>query len=159
MLKLTYRAGRGFTLIEMMVVIAIIALIATLAAPAMGDMMASQRMRSSATDLVSSLLLARSEAIKRNAPVTIEPLSGTEWADGWQVLDDGGVKLDEKPALGARVQVGLSPASLVFQPTGRITTGLEKWEFSDSAGSSSVKSRCVKVDPSGLPKLSLGDCP
>ena len=57
---------RGFTLVELVTVIAIIAVIATIAMPDLSNLLVNQRLRGAATDLMSSLIVARSEAIKRN---------------------------------------------------------------------------------------------
>ena len=75
---------RGFTIIELMVTIAILGIMATLAAPSFRDTILSARVRSSASDLFDSVLLARSEAVKRNAVVEVVP-SASGWAGGWSV--------------------------------------------------------------------------
>lgn len=61
----------GFTLIELMVTVAIFAIIAAIAAPAMQAMVTAGRLSGASEELVTALQLARSEAIRRNAPVTV----------------------------------------------------------------------------------------
>ena len=61
----------GFTLIELLVVVALVAIIQLLAAPALSGMANSMRLTSAANSLFSSLLLARSEAIKRNSRAVV----------------------------------------------------------------------------------------
>lgn len=86
------RRARGFTLIELMVTIAVIALLAAVAAPAMVTLMNSNRLSSSAGELTAALQLARAEAVRRSATVTvcgsadgIACTNGADWAN-WIVL-------------------------------------------------------------------------
>src|SRR5690606_26454848 len=58
------QASRGFTLIELMIAVSLLAIVAALAAPAMGDFLVRQRVASQAGDLALAMALARSEAIK-----------------------------------------------------------------------------------------------
>jgi len=61
----------GFTLIEMMVVVAIIAVVATLSAPRYTDWVAQRQLREAATRVQSQLALARMAAMSRNTTVTV----------------------------------------------------------------------------------------
>ena len=79
-----FHMGAGFTLVELVTVLTIVAILAAIAMPNLAVMMAGQRMRATGTDLVSSLLLARSEAIKRNADVEIAPQTAGDWTSGWR---------------------------------------------------------------------------
>ncbi len=60
------RRQRGLTIIELMVALAVLGVLVTLAAPAMSDMILVQRVRSINADLVTDLQFARSEAVSRN---------------------------------------------------------------------------------------------
>ena len=102
--------GSGFTLVEMMVVIAILAIMAGIAAPAFRDMIAAEKLRSAASALTESLWLARSEAIKRNANVTF---SITDVGTGWQVTTSADT------ATPLHVQ----------EPIGGVTSGAARFEF------------------------------
>lgn len=64
-------AQRGLTMIELMVTIAVLAILAAQAAPYMGDMMANSRLRESGNLLLTEALIAQSEAIKRNNVVRL----------------------------------------------------------------------------------------
>lgn len=66
--SLAIRAG-GFTLIELMVAVAVAAVLLMIAVPSFKSIMLSSRLNTSVNDLVASLNMARMEAIKSNASV------------------------------------------------------------------------------------------
>ena len=99
----------GFTLVEMLMVTSILTFLTILALPSLTAVVANNRLRAAGTDLMSSVLLARSEAIKRNGRVQILPASASDWTSGWRVqvvstgeqLDNIGLLWDFKDLKGA----------------------------------------------------------
>ncbi|WP_158081309.1 GspH/FimT family pseudopilin [Rhodoferax fermentans] len=85
----------GFSLIELMVVIAIAAILATLAVPSFQGMIASSNLTSTTNDLVATFARARSDAVRRGKRVTVCmsangaqcATSGT-WSQGWIMFND-----------------------------------------------------------------------
>ena len=75
----------GFTLVEMLVTLSIVGIFTAIAVPSFTSLIASQNIRVSASMLQSSLLQARSEAIKRNTVVMVSPSAGQQWTSGWTV--------------------------------------------------------------------------
>lgn len=65
------RAQPGFTLLELMVVLAIAGVLFAVGIPAMGNFIRNSRITSAANDVMGGLHFARSEAIKRRLPVTL----------------------------------------------------------------------------------------
>ena len=81
---------RGFTLIELMVTIAIMSIMVAIGFPSFQTMIASNRLTSSANAMVSALQLARMEAVKQHEWVIIKPKDDVTdgWANGWYVFVD-----------------------------------------------------------------------
>lgn len=79
----------GFTIIELIVALAILAILVGLATPSFQRAIAQQRLRGVADEIRMALTLARSEAIKRNASVSILPQASGDWGAGWCVLSPG----------------------------------------------------------------------
>jgi len=79
--------SRGFTLVEMMVAVAVLAILLTIGLPAFGGLIDSQRMDSSVNGLMRSIQFTRTEAIRLNRPVTMTPL-GQDWNNGWIIFLD-----------------------------------------------------------------------
>jgi type IV fimbrial biogenesis protein FimT len=93
----TKRMHSGFTLIELLVTIAVLGILLSVAVPSYQDFVLNSRMSSKSNDVLSALQIARSEAVKRNARVSVCKSSGSacvtsgSWAQGWMVFVDGGV--------------------------------------------------------------------
>jgi type IV fimbrial biogenesis protein FimT len=65
------RAQAGFTILELMVVVAIVGILMAVAVPAMGNFIRNGRITAAANDVMAALHFTRSEAIKRRQPVTL----------------------------------------------------------------------------------------
>lgn len=78
----------GFSLIELLVVLALLALTMMLGIPQFSRLIAAQQLSSTASDFAAAAMQARSEAIKFNRRVVLQPMSGTDWSQGWQIYHD-----------------------------------------------------------------------
>lgn len=74
--------ARGFTLVELMVVIAMVGILAALAAPSWTQLLARNAVRAAVNDFNASLQFARSEAVRLNSPVTLCPSTNPNPATG-----------------------------------------------------------------------------
>jgi type IV fimbrial biogenesis protein FimT len=147
---------RGFTLIEMMVVIGIVAILGAIAAPNLSAMVKRQRIKTAAFDVFASLTYARSEAIKRNTTVTITPVSAGNWAKGWQIKDGNNNVLRDQKGWDNLTMTG--PATVAFGGTGRLSAGSGTPFGLTGDDSYVVSSRCVTLDLSGRAVSKEGAC-
>jgi type IV fimbrial biogenesis protein FimT len=163
----------GFTLYELMIALAIGSVVLVLAVPSFNGVIDNQRMTSATNDLVMSLNLAKSEAIKRVVYVTVCRSSnstdctagGSTWNDGWIVFANASiVNLDSLDAGDDLIRVypnlrqGLSVTPtggvdgfMSFRPGGTLGTAAANIAGSlticDDRGAGFA--RGVNLDPSG----------
>lgn len=146
----------GFTTIELMIVVTILVIMASIGAPSMLGMIKTSKLRAVASDYYSALLSARSESIKRRTNVTLAPV-GADWSTGWTVKA-GTTTLASHEALASDVSVQVNvPATstinpIVYGSNGRVTSSAPTLIFYN-ASDSSVEARCVSVDPAGMPRV------
>jgi type IV fimbrial biogenesis protein FimT len=152
---------RGFTIIEIMVVIAIMGVMLTIAAPSFVTFTSSQKVKTASFDLYAAMMFARSEAIKRKVNVTVAAAGG-DWKNGWTVVANG-------VATPLRIQDPLSgvtfsntTTSVIYRLDGRLTSGAALGVLIQPAiADSSIKNRCIRIDLTGLPKSTMNPptCP
>jgi type IV fimbrial biogenesis protein FimT len=146
--------SRGFTLIELMVVIAIAAVMIAIAVPSFQNYAASQRVRSAAADLTMALNFARSEAVKRNGEVSVSKLA-TQWNEGWSVKS-GATTLKEYSAPDGVAITASNTVTPTYNRDGRL--GVSAVNFTVAASNGTTTSRCVKVATSGKASNTSGGC-
>jgi type IV fimbrial biogenesis protein FimT len=152
--------ARGFTLMEALIVLSIIAVVVAIGAPNLTFLLGSMNARSASFDLVADLALARSEAIKRNRAVTVAPLVAGDWSQGWRITTDAGaVTLRERGALPAALGVTSAAATLQFGANGRIGPDTAPGNMSWAITSSNAGPRCVVITPTGSARSRHGACP
>ncbi len=103
----------GFTMVELLTAIAVLAVLLALAVPNFNDATLSARLHGFANSLVASAQIARSEAIKRNSNITLcasangttcAPAGAVGWEQGWIVLN-GATVLQRQQALPTQFKV------------------------------------------------------
>ena len=80
--------SHGFTLIELMVVIAIAAILLTLAGPSFISAYRNARLNSYTNGMMAAINATRSEAMKRNVFALMQPKNGSDWNTGWIIFVD-----------------------------------------------------------------------
>lgn len=80
----------GFSMVELLTVLAIVAILAASAVPNLGALLQAQRLKVAGNDLFGSIGTTRAQALARNARVQMSPLdpAGTDWSRGWTVFVD-----------------------------------------------------------------------
>lgn len=117
------RSIRGFTMVELMVTLAVFAILAALAMPAFNGAFERSRADTEIESVVRVLNLARLEAINRGQSVRVEPSDDGEWASALTVmLDEDETVLRNVPALaaGATLEEESDEGSVVFNGLGAL---------------------------------------
>jgi type IV fimbrial biogenesis protein FimT len=127
----------AFTLVEMMVVLAIAAVLLSAAVPDFRVTLERHAVRAAANDLLAALHLARSQAIALGETVVVAPLdaAGASWRDGWVVFADGDG--DGRPGPGERVLFQHGPVADRMAIRTQLTLAAPPWYVAyNSAGRS-----------------------
>lgn len=151
------RAARGFTLVELMVTLAIFGLLVGMALPSLEGLLLGPRLGSYANSFNASATLARSEAIKRNASVTLcasadgsNCATSGDWEQGWIVLAGSSV-LQRQQALphgyrGVDTMAGSRSLSFVATGAGATQAAVKFCRATPEAGN---QERVVAVTATG----------
>ena len=152
-------ASKGFSAVEMLVVIAIMAILAAIAAPSFRAMLLNIQIRTAAESINNGIQLAKAEAVRRNVAVmfTMTNMNGVGWTVGCQtpVADGNGDGIDDCPATIQSKSSGdstnaailtITPAAadtLTFNGLGRVTPNID--------ASNSISTIDIDVATSDLP--------
>lgn len=170
----------GFSLIELMIAIAIMGIVMAMAVPSIQTMMANQRMSAAGSEFVTTVMHARGEALKyggfAGVGVTLKAPSD-DFSQGWCVIivndpaspcsvtsPDGNVMRISSPPTDVSFQwVNPTTATaLTFNRSGRLqspsVSSSIRIQLNNTISSGTGLSRCVNIDPSGSARVSRGAC-
>ncbi len=152
------KSPRGFSLIEVMTAVVVLAILGLVAVPSYRNFVVTQRVRTASYELMTSLMLARSEAIKRNASVSVVSAAGG-WSGGWVVSAGGAVIRTQDPYANV-VAISNSPAlaSITYSNDGRLSGGSTDFTIVSTDASARVGPRCVHIQLGGMPTSKMGGC-
>lgn len=80
---------QGFTLVELLFTLVVIAIALSIAAPSFSEMLRNQQVRSATQDLRNALDFARESAVQSGQSISVSATDG-DWAAGWEVFVDPG---------------------------------------------------------------------
>ena len=144
----------GFTIIELMTSVAVLAIIIAFAIPSLTNLMLDTGLKTTAIDVYNAMVYARSEAIKRNATVDVIPTGGN-WKNGWTVQVGATVLKTVGPSTTTLDDI-TTPGTISYSGTGRLTTpGTITYVINVSANPN-VTPRRVIVDMGGRPSIRRG---
>lgn len=156
------RFTRGFTLIELMVTIAVLAIVISIAVPSFSGMLRENRSLALTSELQGAIQLARSEAVKRRGNVVIcrRNAAGTacdnsaDWAAGWIILS-GGIVIKVWDSVTGLVVAG-PDTGLTFKSNGTVTAAANFAVNTQSC--SGLQKRTLEVTAIGTTTQKKIDC-
>jgi type IV fimbrial biogenesis protein FimT len=159
------KRSRGFTLIELMVTITVAAVLLTIALPSFVNTTLNSKLRATANNLSAAAMLARSEAIKRNAPTQLCPsdddttCSG-DWEDGWIVIASDNTVVHREGPVPDGYKVNTTATDLTFEPSGVGSTAAS-FVICRATPSVGSQERVVAISATGRPSVTrtnTGSC-
>jgi type IV fimbrial biogenesis protein FimT len=139
------RSNRGFTVLELMVTLAVAGVLVTVGIPGFTEIVRNNRVTAQTNELVSTLNLARTEAVKRGRNVQVEV---TESGSGWAAtVSVGGndLRVIQRPASNVTL---LDDITLVFGANGA-PTGAATFQLQPYANCTGTQRRNIRVTPAG----------
>ncbi len=165
--KLHTAVPYGFTLIELIIVLAIASILFRFAMPAFQNLIANSRMTTQINTMITSFNLARSEAVKRHDTVVLCPNNEgrcaklPHWHNGWLIFVDKDFdrELDDGEEIiyieGAKKEIEITSSRyrrrVVFRNLGSSAGSNASFIFCDHRGSS--KARAIVLSNSGRARI------
>lgn len=149
------RSERGLTLIELMITIAVLAVGLSLAAPSFTMQVSNYRVRAAAESMLNGLNYARTEAVRRNRPVSFTlSVSGSGWSvDQVNPAETLQTRADGETA-GLTVVSTSTSRAVTFTSTGLVdTSGIRLTQVNLSAPASSSNTRRIDIFGGGLIRM------
>ncbi|MDQ6638508.1 MAG: GspH/FimT family pseudopilin [Pseudomonadota bacterium] len=156
------RRPAGFSLIEMLTTMSIIAILLAIASPGLASLSSANALSSAQGELAAAMMLARGEALKRSTTVGLaatSPVRGAEFSGGWIVFvdangngtfDSGETIVRQQPAFHGDVRVATSGGTTVVAFNGRGFLTPSAMVTFTVCSSLATKSYQVRVEPVGL---------
>jgi type IV fimbrial biogenesis protein FimT len=171
--------SRGFTLLELMVTLTVAGVLLSVGVPSFFDVIRNSRAAANANELVTALSIARSEAIRRGARVSIcrsanGAACGGTWQQGWIVFLDTaatdiaaptvGDVLRVWPAPSGNTTIATAPANMEwvrFLPRGNVrTAGAMPVVYTMTVqGCSGLQARSIELNNIGRTSVARVGCP
>lgn len=147
------RFNSGFSLVELMAVLTIVAILLAVGIPSFRSFILSERVKAASSDIFFALTLARRAATDLNSPVTITK-AAAGWQDGWTITTGTGPTTLSQHGAFPNLTVTGSHNSLAYGTDGRLI-GTTAPTFTVTGDTTS---RCITIDLSGSPRTKKGSC-
>ena len=155
----------GFTLIELMVTLAVLTIVLTVGVPNFQNFMLKHRISTAANTLIGALNLARSEAIKRGSDVKMIRLGNGAWEGGWQIqsASSGEIIRTYAPTSQLTILTGSNYQNWIgFHPNGLPFSGgslaNDTFKICSKNGRSTINGRSIFVSRLGRTRSVESSC-
>lgn len=149
--------SQGFTLVEMMVTVAVAAILISIAMPSLNQIADSNALKATTRDLVSTINTARSQSISTRTDILVEPADGG-WGDGWSITYDNAAaetSQDYLPRDDVTVSRVGSNGAMTFLSRGGLQGGSATFSVCHA---NLEKGRTISVTFLGKVSTAVGDC-
>lgn len=168
------RRNAGFTMVELLVTIAVVGVMMYIAVPSLTSFLQDSQLSGDTNDLVSSLLLARSESVTRNNPVTLCKIAasdsetcanGESWESGWiafEDLDNDAVRDSDEDILDTYTGMNANTTVTATNFTNFVTyrpSGASHSQGQFTVCVSDTVAQSIIVNATGRPRIADGVCP
>ncbi|MDR5809897.1 GspH/FimT family pseudopilin [Caballeronia sp. LZ019] len=178
-MQMNRKSIAGFTLVELCVVLAVMAILATFATPSFFAWQTRDQVDARARSLFSTLSLARAESLRRGARITLCRIDAarhclasgkscdngvTDWSCGWALfVDRDGVPalLRAEPAVSSISIAGAATDLSFTPPAGQVIGGFRSFDFAPrgaDAASNTAARRCIRLAAGGRPRMTASSC-
>lgn len=146
----------AFTLVELLITLAIVGILATVALPNMSSFIKNEQLTSSINSLLSHLQYARSESILRHRQIVVcasndEATCSGNWIDGWIIFNDDDqsgdlsgsetiLKIRENLSANITLSSSAGTTSVIFDKRGFTPASASTFTVCDDRGVTSRKS-------------------
>lgn len=159
------RRDNGFTLVELMVAVAVLTILITVGVPAFTDFVQNSRTTTQVNEMIRVLSLARSEALERGERVGVVAVGG-DWSNGFQIRRDGNsdgdftdaqdeLIRDYLPLSSATLTVSADP--LIFLPSGRLNEAYVLTVLAERC--KQQNNRTINISLTGITNVTRNPCP
>ncbi|HSM97839.1 MAG TPA: GspH/FimT family pseudopilin [Gallionella sp.] len=159
-------SASGFTLTELLMVLAVVGILTMIALPNLKSLSQSQRVKNASYELFSGLSLTRNEAIKRNSDVTLTATMNAKNEVSWVITAapvppatlPTTIRTKDYISGVAMTVTGLPGTQVVYHRNGR-PANTATFQI-DAAGVTTPTEfvRCVTIELSGMPRVRQGTC-
>lgn len=153
---------KGFTLVELMVTVAVLAILVALAGPSLADMLRKNRAQAEVNTIKSMFNYARSEAVQRSGQVYVCTPDAGDWSVRTGSCNGTELRRFSQPTVATVTKSNIPAAGLIFDARGylaNVTLAANRPAYSLSVTNACELNRIIQIQPIGSVAISAGSCP